>query len=269
METFLQSWFTATILNSARYFIISGLAFIPFYIIMKGRFEKEKIQSKIAGKKDFYREIKDSFSTMIIFGINGGILIGSPLREYTQIYYEISDFGWLYLVLTVPLALIIHDTYFYWTHKWLHSKKLYKKYHLTHHLSINPTPWTSYTFGWVEGMVQGGIIFVLVFLIPMHTYAIFAFTLTAFVINVYGHLGYEIAPLGLRNTSIFSWIGTSTYHNMHHSKFNGNFGLYFRWWDKWMGTELKDYEAQYDKIQERRLSSNNSPDIETEIQASI
>jgi sterol desaturase/sphingolipid hydroxylase (fatty acid hydroxylase superfamily) len=38
---------------------------------------------------------------------------------------------------------------------------------------------------------------------------------------------------------------TSTHHNMHHQLFNGNYALYFTWWDKWMGTEFKDYEKRH------------------------
>jgi hypothetical protein len=39
---------------------------------------------------------------------------------------------------------------------------------------------------------------------------------------------------------------------MHHSKFNGNYGVHFRIWDRLLGTEFKDYETEYDKIQERK-----------------
>ena len=258
METLFQHWLAATFINSARYFIISGLAFIPFYLLMQNRFINEKIQKREASKKDFLREIKDSIPTMLIFGINGALILGTPLRNYTQVYQNISEYGWVYFIISVPLALIIHDTYFYWTHKWMHGKKVYKSFHLTHHKSTNPSPWASYTFDWKEGIIQGGIIFILVFFVPLHTYAVIGFTFTAYILNVYGHLGYEIAPLWFRKTFLFKLLASSTYHNMHHSKFNGNYGLYFRWWDKLMKTEVKGYEEEYDKIQERRILNKNS-----------
>lgn len=259
METFLQTWLGATIMNSLRYFVIAGFAFIPFYLWMKDRFTKEKIQAKAAVKKDFFREMKDSVSTMFIFGLSGALLLATPIREYTQIYTEVDKLGWVYFFLSIPLALLIHDAYFYWTHRWMHGKKVYKNVHLTHHLSVNPSPWASYTFSAIEGAMQSGIIWVLAFCIPMHEYALILFTVVAFVINVYGHLGYEIAPLWFRKTKAFNWMGTSTFHNLHHSRFNGNYGLYFRWWDKWMGTELPGYEKAYDEIQERRMEKNLDP----------
>lgn len=143
----------------------------------------------------------------------------------------------------------------------MHGKKVYKRFHLTHHLSVNPSPWASYTFSGLEGIIQSGIIWVLAFCIPINDYALITFTVIAFVINVYGHLGYEIAPLWFRNTWAFNWLATSTYHNLHHSKFNGNFGLYFRWWDKLLGTQIKGYEESYDKIQERRMQSEFEPNL--------
>jgi Delta7-sterol 5-desaturase len=48
------------------------------------------------------------------------------------------------------------------------------------------------------------------------------------------------------------FMTSSTHHNMHHSKFNGNYGIHFRIWDRLFGTEFKDYETEYDKIQERK-----------------
>jgi sterol desaturase/sphingolipid hydroxylase (fatty acid hydroxylase superfamily) len=41
------------------------------------------------------------------------------------------------------------------------------------------------------------------------------------------------------------WINTSTFHNMHHSQFSGNYGLMFRLWDRLLGTELPGYEAKF------------------------
>jgi sterol desaturase/sphingolipid hydroxylase (fatty acid hydroxylase superfamily) len=49
---------------------------------------------------------------------------------------------------------------------------------------------------------------------------------------------------------------------MHHSKFKGNYGLYFRIWDRLMGTEHPDYVSEYDRIQDQRFtvaSPSSSP----------
>jgi sterol desaturase/sphingolipid hydroxylase (fatty acid hydroxylase superfamily) len=40
----------------------------------------------------------------------------------------------------------------------------------------------------------------------------------------------------------------STHHNLHHEKFKGNYGLYFTFWDKWMKTEIAEYESKFDSV---------------------
>jgi lathosterol oxidase len=47
------------------------------------------------------------------------------------------------------------------------------------------------------------------------------------------------------------WINTSVNHNQHHQFFKGNYGLYFLWWDRWMGTLRKDYDRRFDEVSER------------------
>jgi sterol desaturase/sphingolipid hydroxylase (fatty acid hydroxylase superfamily) len=46
---------------------------------------------------------------------------------------------------------------------------------------------------------------------------------------------------------------------MHHSKFNGNYGVHFRIWDRLLGTEFKDYEKTFDEIQERKKGKISNP----------
>ena len=70
--------------------------------------------------------------------------------------------------------------------------------------------------------------------------------------NVLAHLGYEVYPKTWTKIPFLKHKTTSTHHNMHHQLFNGNYALYFTWWDKWMGTEFKDYEKRHAQIFERK-----------------
>jgi sterol desaturase/sphingolipid hydroxylase (fatty acid hydroxylase superfamily) len=156
---------------------------------------------------------------------------------------------WLFI--SYALAILFHDTWFYWLHRFLHIPGIYKHVHNVHHLSVNPSPWTSFSFHFFEAIGEGLVIIPLAFIIPLHLYTLIVFGFSIFAINVYGHLGYEIAPKWFRQSFLFELINTSVHHNLHHSKFNGNYGLYFRIWDRLMGTENKDYVVEFDKIQER------------------
>jgi sterol desaturase/sphingolipid hydroxylase (fatty acid hydroxylase superfamily) len=147
--------------------------------------------------------------------------------------------------------LLVHDTYFYWAHRWMHHKSVFRLVHRVHHLSTNPSPWAAMAFHPVESVIEGSVIALIAFLFPVHPLAIGIFLLIMMIYNVYGHLGYELYPKGFSRSQIGRWINTSVNHNMHHQHVNGNYGLYFLWWDRWMGTLQTSYEDTFEQIQSR------------------
>jgi sterol desaturase/sphingolipid hydroxylase (fatty acid hydroxylase superfamily) len=86
------------------------------------------------------------------------------------------------------------------------------------------------------------------FTIPVHFYVLVAFLLFMTTYNVYGHLGWELYPKGFKKTLLGKWINTSVSHNLHHQYFKGNYGLYFMFWDKWMGTVSANYDAKFKSL---------------------
>jgi sterol desaturase/sphingolipid hydroxylase (fatty acid hydroxylase superfamily) len=176
----------------------------------------------------------------------------TSIKDSTLIYRNFDDYPLWWFFLSIPAALVIHDAYFYWTHRIMHHPSLFKTMHLVHHKSTNPTPWASFAFHPLESVVESSIIIVLVFAIPMHPLAILSFLLIMTAENVMGHLGYEFYPRWLTQSFVGKWLNTSTNHNMHHRYFEGNYGLYFRWWDVWMGTTHAKYDATLLEIQARK-----------------
>jgi len=98
----------------------------------------------------------------------------------------------------------------------------------------------------LEAVVEAGIIVVVVFLFPVHPLAIGIFLLFMMLYNVYGHLGYELYPKGFSKSLIGKWINTSVNHNQHHVHFKGNYGFYFLFWDRMMGTVRPDYDERFE-----------------------
>ncbi len=257
---FIAYLFTISLI---RYFLIAGFAFLLVYKLFARRLSKNKIQQKKARRKDLRREILHSLQSNLIMVLLTTPFLLPPLRQYTQMYTHIGSLGVVYLASSVLFALIIHDTYFYWMHRLLHHPTLFKHAHLLHHKSTNPSPWTSYAFHGFEAVAEGLILPLLLFILPMHPIAISLFIVAGFIINVYGHLGYEIMPLSFRRSFLFEILNTSVHHNLHHSKFKGNYGLYFRVWDRLMKTEHPDYVSNYDRVQaQRNKPSSSIRDIE-------
>ena len=254
MEKIIEATIRIFSISAIRYFIFAGIPFALFYLLMPARLEKFKIQQKLATKNDFVREVWHSMQSTLVFSIIAVGLVFTPLHKYTRIYTNINDFPIWYIGIGLVLSLIIHDTYFYWMHRLLHHKKLFRLTHLVHHKSTNPSPWSSYSFHILEAITEGLVLVPIVILLPMHPLTILLFTVTGFIINVYGHLGYEIMPKWFRFTLAFEILNTSVHHNLHHSKFKGNYGLYFRIWDRMMDTEHPDYVKEYDRLQDRRFN---------------
>jgi len=238
--------------NLLRYILIAGLAFLVFYVLFKKKWSCKKIQSRFPKTTDYWREFTYSMITIIIFILVALSIFATPLREFTLRYDTISEYGWGYFFFSIITMILIHDTYFYWMHRAMHIPKIFKYVHKVHHLSTNPSPWAAYAFHPIEAIFEACIIFCIVFVIPYHASAIFAFLAFMIVYNVYGHLGFELYPKGFNSTWIGRWVNTSVNHNQHHESFHGNYGLYFLFWDRWLGTIREDYDLAFEESDRKR-----------------
>jgi lathosterol oxidase len=238
-----------TTLVGGRYFLIAGITFLLFYILFRRQVASRRIQPKFPLAKDYGREIGYSLLTIVIFAAVPTLLLGNlSIRSHTTLYTDASQHSQLYFWLVFPLTLVMHDTYFYWTHRLMHHPKLFRIFHLVHHRSTNPSPWAAYSFHPLEAIVEAGIYAVFLFTIPIHPYHLVGFFLFMIVYNVYGHLGYELYPKGFSQHPVFRWVNTSVSHNMHHQHFKSNYGLYFTFWDRVMGTMHCDYDARFEQV---------------------
>ena len=63
--------------------------------------------------------------------------------------------------------------------------------------------------------------------------------------NVMSHLGYELWPKWLLKVPGLRWVNSATFHSMHHTRVNGNYGLMLRVWDRLLGTEVPGYDEVF------------------------
>ncbi len=244
----MNGWLLGALVVFLRYAMMAGLAFLLFYILFKKPLANFKIQSKFPKAARIWHELEHSAYTAFIFALIGvGIHF---LREagFTQIYSDIHEFGWIYLVGSFFFLTFLHDTYFYWTHRLMHHPKVFSLLHKVHHVSNNPTPFASLSFHPLEAIVEIGIVPVAVLFVPFHPLVLFLFATWSMFFNVMGHLGYELFPKGFLQHPILKWINTSTHHNMHHSRSNCNYGLYYNFWDTVMGTNAPDYQEKFNQL---------------------
>jgi lathosterol oxidase len=245
-------YFHDVFLIGSRYLVIATVAFLLFYVLLKKTIAGNKIQKRYPKLIDYSREIGFSVLTVFIMALIPASIIGNPsIVKYTKFYTDINQHSMTWFVFAFPVMAFIHDTYFYWMHRLIHHPSLFKIVHLVHHKSTNPSPFAAYAFHPLEAILEAGIFVVFVFTIPVHFFHLLFFFLFMIIYNVYGHLGWELYPKGFSKHWLGKWINTSVNHNMHHQYFKGNYGLYFLFWDRWMGTIRKDYDEHFENIKSK------------------
>lgn len=208
------------IVMSLRYFLMSGF----FYSFNKSG---QALQIR--------RDIRWSVLSTAVFAAFGAVFLFIWESGASQIYTNMQSHPYWYLPVSLFIYLFIHDSYFYWTHRWMH-RNYFKQIHFAHHESIHPTAWTSFAFHPYEALIQAIFLPLIIMLIPIHLYVLVVYLMLMSLFGVTNHLGREIYSTQLSER--YSII-TATHHEVHHKKMNYNFGLYFSWWDKWMGTEYQ------------------------------
>jgi sterol desaturase/sphingolipid hydroxylase (fatty acid hydroxylase superfamily) len=248
----------------SRYFLLAGIFYFVFYVWKNRKFWYAKIQQRYPENKHIRREISYSMLSVLIFGAIIILTIVAGQKGYTRVYNNIDQYGYFYFFFSIIVMIFLHDTYFYWTHRLMHWRPLFKIAHRTHHLSTNPTPFAAYAFHPIEAVVEVGIIPLIALIVPYHSIALIIFTIYSLLLNVIGHLGFEIFPKGFASHRLFKWHNTSTHHNMHHRLTKCNYGLYFNIWDRLMKTNHPEYEKSFDEMTEKREQGKLRPQAELE-----
>jgi len=234
-----------------RYLATAGLFALLIAVFWHAGLKARKIQGRSAGAADVRREIATSLRTTLIFSVTGFCMFLASKVGWLTIYQDFTVRGPVYFAVTLVLMIIGQDAWFYWTHRAMHHPRLFRTFHWTHHKSRTPTPWTAYAFDIPEAVVTVTFVPLWAAIVPMHDLAIFSFVTWQIIRNVIGHAGVELSPVSGRPSRVFGWLNTTTHHDLHHQSPGSNFGLYFTWWDRMMGTEHPDYQAKVAEVAAR------------------
>lgn len=229
----------------SRYFILSGIFHLYFYVWKHNEWELRKINKKAYPPQQFKKEVYWSMITALIFAVIGAFLGVLWQKGYTAIYLNINDFTLFWFPLSIVISMFIHETYYYWLHRLMHHPKIYKQVHQVHHDSRITSAWTAFSFHPIEGFLEALIMPIIVILIPMHLYAIIIHLTIMTVTAAINHLDIEIYPRNLFGNILGKHIIGATHHSHHHKFYRYNFGLYFTFWDKWGKTESPTFEKDF------------------------
>ncbi len=238
--SFLISFIALFVIIAIRYFAIAGL----FYWLLWGRDPKHVAALRLSkGSPDravVLHEIKWSMVSSLIYAFPGAVVIEAWKNGGTALYSDLSAYGYWYVPVSVFLYLFLHDTFFYWTHRLMHHPRLFATMHKTHHMSNNPTPWAAFSFHPWESILTAFFLPLLVFVIPLHAGAALFILILMTIASVLNHTGWEIFPTSWIRGFLGRHVITATHHNLHHTNYKVNYGLYFRFWDRLMGTDVME-----------------------------
>lgn len=184
------------------------------------------------------REIGWSLASAAIYGVPAGVVAwGWQVRGWTRVYTDVAAYPLWWLPASFLVYLLLHDAWFYWTHRWMHRPGPFRLAHAVHHASRPPTAWAAMSFHPVEAVIGAVVIPALVFVVPVHVTVLGLVLLTMTVMGVTNHMGWELFPRQLVRSGLGGWIITAGHHQRHHERYACNYGLYFRHWDRLCGTD--------------------------------
>ena len=230
-------WF-AIILSALAMTVIVGLRYLATSGLFAG-LTARRFPGRLAGQgAQIRREIGWSLASAAIYGVPAGIVAwGWQNRGWTRIYTDAHAHSLWWMPLSVLAFLLLHDTWFYWTHRLMHRPWWFRAMHAVHHDSRPPTAWAAMSFHPCEAVSGAVVVPVLVFLIPIHAAMLGLVLGIMTLMGVTNHMGWVMFPRGIVHGGLGKWLITASHHELHHQKYRCNYGLFFRHWDRLCGTD--------------------------------
>ena len=141
--------------------------------------------------------------------------------------------------------LLWHEVHFYFWHRWIHWKPLYRSVHYIHHKNVNFGPWSGLTMHPLEHVIYftSVLIFWVVPSHPIHT--LFALQVAALLAAV-GHTGFDRLVVKGKVT-----LPSDYFHYLHHRYFECNYATTTVPFDRWFGTFHDGSPEAHARMQKR------------------
>ncbi len=235
---FIETYGQLTAIIWARYFVVAGIFYWLLWVRPASKVSARRLAPQKPSADIVRHEVLMSLASSAIYALPGAYVLEAWKGGGTAIYSSIDGLaGWAYVPVSILIYLLIHDAYFYWTHRWMHHPKLFKAMHLTHHRSRQPTPWAAFSFHPWEAIISAWLLPVVAFFIPIHVGAVMFLLIFMTYCSVANHAGWEILPRFVTEGPVGKLLISASHHNVHHTNYSANYGLYFRFWDQAFGTD--------------------------------
>ena len=198
-------------------------------------FDRSALLSPHYRKNQIRSEITESLISVPFLSVLHLPIFLLEIRGYSKLYDPATDSpGLWYEVLQIPFFVLFVEGTYYFVHRALHSRLLYRHMHKQHHKFVVATPFAGFAFHPVDGFLQGSPYTAFVFLFPLNKWVFAAFYS---FINAWTTLIHD----GEYNVGS-KFLQGSAAHTVHHQRLVRNFGHLFTIMDRLMGTYVNPEE---------------------------
>lgn len=219
--------------------------FVTGSIVLKlnARHPERKIQQRQSSSR-VIDDIRSSMVQLIFTSLCLTSGLYAQNRGWTL--FEPIELGWWSVPLFFLISLILHDTWFYWGHRILHTRMFFR-FHKPHHRNITPTVWSNDSGSTVDTLFAHSYYALVLLVVPIPAAVLLAHRLFDQVSAAIGHCGYEhFASVTARKP----WpLLCTLFHDQHHQYFVYNYGNYFSVWDRLCDTVHPAYDSSVEKFE--------------------
>jgi len=146
--------------------------------------------------------------------------------------------AWWVIVGQLVFFVYLDDFLYYWFHRAMHGRWLYKRVHSWHHRIVTPWAITGHYMHPVEYVLTGSVALLGPLLLGSHVVVLWIWFAFRQWEAAEGHSGYEFA---WTPTHAFPGNDGARHHDFHHARVRGNYAGFFPIWDRAFGTFAKGY----------------------------
>lgn len=254
----IMQWLANMRADVTRYAVFSIGVWLVLWVALAPVLRGRKIREATPPGRQLLSEFGFSIRSIAVFSTVGlatfflariGLLPGPKLA---------ATWGPVWFWASLLMMIVAHDAWFYWTHRMIHDPRLFRRFHRRHHRSNNPSPFTAYSFDLGEAAINALFVPLWMCVVPTRWEVVGLFMLHQIVRNTIGHSGYELFPANGHGKPLLPFLTAVTHHDLHHAQAGWNYGLYFTFWDKVMGTEHPEYEARFAETVRRQKRAAQS-----------
>jgi len=234
------------------------IAYVVQYCLVGGLFEltnpKGVNSSKLTQaeidrrKKQVSREINLGIKSLALTVILTVVWMAyGDKHTYFYGYFQNHEYNWKWFLTSFVVYVFWFDTWFYWSHRWLHDFDfLWRNIHLVHHQFKEPSAFAQFAVHPFESALQGPVgHYLATFFFPIHPIALSLFGFAGSVFALAAHDGRR---------------GDLNSHYYHHSKGRGrlcyfNLGYVTPFWDQICGTRWSEDHPLWVEWKQKRGKS--------------